>query len=153
MTLLDHKSDPQHFRKPWQKSYNGYSWKERCAVTPIQNKAVREGRLIRPTTCSICGHTKPDAPKGAGYIFMHTERYDRPLDIYPCCKRCHAALDARFDNPARWFTVVKQNWREGAWFTILSMAPVSQHQPFEATYPYGFSVPVISGTKYLDQGD
>ncbi len=137
MAILNNKSDRQRSHKSWQKPYNGWTWKQRCAVTPIQNKAVREGKLIRPTVCSICGHSKSDAPKGAGYIFMHTERYDRPLDLYPACKRCHAALHARFDDPARWFVVVKQNWRQGAWFTLLSMDPASQYQSFDITYPNG----------------
>jgi len=137
MSLLDHKSDPQHFRKPWQKSYNGFSWKERCAVTPIQNKAVREGKLIRPTMCSICLDDRNEYPKGRDYRFLHTEDYSKPLDIYPCCKRCHASLHARFDDPKRWYAVVKLHWREGAWFTLLSMDPACQHKPFEVTYPDG----------------
>lgn len=128
-------------RKSWMRPYNDWSWEERCAVTPIQNKAVREGQLRRPTTCSICGHSKPSDPKGAGYIFMHTESYDRPLDLFPACKRCHASLHSRFDDPARWLAVVKKNWRQGAWFTLLSMDPASQFQPFEVTYPAGLDPP------------
>lgn len=131
-------------RKPWMRPYNGWTYRERCAVTPIQNKALREGRLKRPAVCSICGHSKPDDPKGAGYIFLHTERYDRPLDLYPACKRCHAALHARFDDPARWMAMAKANWREGAWFTLLSMHPASQFQPFGVTYPRGLE-PVLAG--------
>ena len=65
---------------------------------------------------------------------MHTEDYSRPLDIYPCCKSCHAALHSRFDDPARFMAVAKIHWREGAWFTVLSMDPQSQYQPFEVTY-------------------
>ncbi len=129
-------------RKSWRRHYNGWTWEERCAIIPTQNKAVREDRIKRPTVCSICGHSKPDDPKGAGYIFMHTERYDRPLDLYPACKRCHAALHARFDDPARWLAVVKENWRQGAWFTLLSMDPASQFQPFEITYPRGLPLPL-----------
>lgn len=130
-------STPKAKRKPWQRPYNGWDWPSRCAVTPIQNKALRDGALTRPIVCSICGHSKPDAPKGVGYIFCHTERYDRPLDLYPACKRCHAALHARFDDPERWLAVAKANWRQGAWFTLLSMDPLSQYQPFEVTYPHG----------------
>lgn len=129
-------------RKPWMRPYNGWTWEVRCAVTPIQNKAVREGKLMRPTVCSICGHTEPDDPKGAGYIFMHTERYDQPLDLYPACKRCHAALHARFVDPGRWITVVRENWRQGAWFTLLSMDPASQFLPFDKTYPTGLPLPL-----------
>ena len=134
-------------KKTWQKPYNGWTWKERCAVTPIQNRAIKNGQLIRPTICSICGFTRPDKINGSGYIFCHTERYDRPLDIYPCCKRCHAALHARFDDPARWYTVVKLNWREGAWFTLLSLDPKSQFQPFNQTYSQCILKPSLTAIK------
>jgi hypothetical protein len=139
MALLNQSSDPQNIpkRKPWQRPYNGFSWQQRCAITPVQNRAIKEGRLTRPTVCSICGHTKPDDPKGAGYIYCHLEDYSRPLDILPACKSCHAALHARFDDPARGFAVAKANWRQGAWFTLLSMDLQSQYQPFEVTYPEG----------------
>lgn len=124
-------------RKPWMRPYNGWTWKERCAVTPIQNKALREGRLQRPTVCSICLDSRSEYPKGRDYRFLHTEDYSRPLNILPCCKPCHAALHARFDDPARWLEVVKENWRKGAWFTLLSMDPASQYQSFSVTYPNG----------------
>lgn len=142
--------------KPWQRPYNGWTWKERCAVTPIQNLAIKEERLIRPTVCSICLDDRSDFPKGRDYRYLHCERYDRPLEIYPCCKRCHAALHARFDDPARWSVVVKQNWRQGAWFTLLSLDPDSQCRPFGKTYQNG--LPLLShydasstdcGTVYL----
>jgi hypothetical protein len=123
--------------KLWQRSYNGWTWKERCAVTPIQNKAIKEGRLVRPTVCSICGFSRPEKIKGSGYIFCHLEDYSRPLDIFPACKHCHAALHARFDDPGRWSAVVRQNWHQGAWFTLLSLDPVSQTQSFDTTYPRG----------------
>lgn len=135
MTQKDNPSEPLSKRHPWQRHYNGWSWKERCAINPIQNRAIRDGSLIKPTICSICGFSKPDDLKGAGYIFMHTERYDRPLDINPCCKSCHAALHARFDDPMRWHSIVKRNWRQGAWFIQLSLDPASQTQAFEITYP------------------
>lgn len=128
-------------RKPWMRPYNGWTWKERCAVTPIQNKALREGRLERPIICSICLDDRSEYPKGRDYRFLHTEDYSRPLSILPCCKPCHAALHARFDDPARWLAVVKANWRQGAWFTLLSMDPVSQFQSFDVTYPIGLKPP------------
>ena len=144
MALLSQSPDPQHTdkRKRWQRPYNGFSFKERCAVTPIQNRAIKEGRLTRPTVCSICLDDRDEFPKGRDYRFLHTEDYSRPFDIYPCCKRCHAALHARFDDPARWFAVAKANWRQGAWFTLLSMDPQSQYQPLEVTYPEGLPPPV-----------
>lgn len=125
--------------KPWMRPYNGFSWAERCAVTPIQNKALSEGRLKRPTMCSICLDDRSEYPKGRDYRFLHTEDYTQPLVIYSACKRCHAALHARFNDPERWMAVAKANWRQGAWFTRLSMDPTSQFQPFDITYPIGFT--------------
>jgi hypothetical protein len=98
----------------WQRPYNGFSWEERCAVTPIQNAAFRDGRLSRPTRCSICGYSYPEDPRGKGYIFAHLEDYSQPLCILPTCKRCHAALHARFEQPRHWQTMVRQHWRQGS---------------------------------------
>lgn len=150
MSIQHDLFDPHDLRKrkPWQRPYNGWSWKERCAVTPVQNRAIKEGRLIRPTLCSICLDDRDEYPKGRDYRFLHTEDYSRPLHIYPCCKRCHAALHARFDDPARWVAVAKQNWREGAWFTLLSMDPQSQYQPFDVTY----ATRLPSAFQEIDQG-
>lgn len=131
------KENAPRKRKPFELPYNGWSWEERCAITPIQNEALRTGKIKRPTTCSICGFSDPANPKGRGYIFLHTERYDRPLEIYPVCKRCHAALHARFRDPERFRVLVADNFVEGAWFTLLSFDPASQFRPFEETYPMG----------------
>lgn len=131
----------QSRRLPWQKPYNGFSWAERCAVTPVQNAAIREGRLIRPTVCSICGDARSERPQGRDYRFLHTEDYRRPLDIYPLCKADHAALHARFDDPARWQRVIERHGRPGAWFMLLSNDPASQYRPFDETYPEGLPPP------------
>ncbi len=129
--------EPVSNRRPWQTHYNGWSWEERCAITPIQNEAIRTGKLVRPTVCSICNFSDPANPKGRGYIFLHTERYDRPLEVLGCCKRCHAALHARFRDPERFRSVVARNYRQGAWFMLLSFDPASQFRPFDETYPDG----------------
>lgn len=114
--------------RPWETSYNGWSWAERCAVTPIQNALFRSGKLIRPTMCSICGFNDSARINGSGYIFAHLERYDRPEEIYPACKRCHAALHARFRDPERWQRVLDRWGRSDAWFSALSLDPASQWQ-------------------------
>ena len=90
-------------RRPWETWYNGWSWAERCAVTPIQNAMFRSGQLARPTICSICGFSDPARINGSGYIFAHTEMYDRPDVLFPACKRCHAALHAR--PPLAWLAL------------------------------------------------
>jgi len=117
--------------------YNGFSPKQRAAVTPIQNAAVRNGVLIMPTVCSICGFSDPTDPKGRGYIFMHLEDYRTPLAVLPACKWCHAVLHARFDRPRPWLSIVSRYGRPGFWFVRLSMDPGSQWAPFDETYPEG----------------
>ncbi|MDK9721982.1 MAG: hypothetical protein OEL53_12450 [Rhodospirillales bacterium] len=122
-------------------SYNGFSEDERKASNPVQNQAFRDGRLVRPTTCSVCGFSDPEDPKGRGYIYAHLEDYRRPLDLLPCCKRCHAALHARFREPERWAKLLQQYGQPGRWFTLLSMDPDSQTRPFDETYPNGLPTP------------
>ena len=121
--------------RPWETSYNGWTWAERCAVTPIQNALFRSGRLARPTVCSICGFSDPARLNGNGYIFAHLERYDRPADLYPACKRCHAALHARFRDGSRWRRILGAHGRVDAWFALLSLDPDSQRRPFPALKP------------------
>lgn len=127
--------------RPWECHYNNFSWAERCAVTPIQNAAIRDGRMIRPTVCCICLDDRSEKPQGRDYRFLHLERYDRPLDIYPLCKPCHAALHARFRDPGRWQRVLWAHARPGEWFTMLSLDPASQWQPYGVTYPDGLPPP------------
>lgn len=131
-------------RRPWETWYNGWSWAERCAVTPIQNAMFRSGQLARPTICSICGFSDPARFNGSGYIFAHTEMYDRPDVLFPACKKCHAALHARFRDTARWQRMLRQHGRPGEWFTLLSLDPVSQWRPFHETYPAGLPLPTTS---------
>lgn len=117
--------------------YNGFDAAARRAATPIQNAALREGLLQRPTTCSICGFSDPTQPKGRGYIYLHLEDYRRPLDILSCCKRCHAALHARFRDPTRWLKILERHGKPGSWFMSLTIDPGSQTVPFDQTYPHG----------------
>lgn len=121
--------------------YNGFAVDLQYASTPFQNAAFRTGHLLKPTVCSICGFSDLNDLKGRGYIYAHLERYDRPLEIHPACKRCHAALHARFRDPGRWLRIVNANYRAGAWFTLLSMDPESQWRPFNETYPEGLPLP------------
>lgn len=123
--------------RPWEIPYNGFSWKQRCAVTPIQNAALKSGRLVRPTICSICGDARTEYPQGRDYRFLHTEDYDQPLVIYPACKPCHAALHSRFRDPERWQRLLGAHGRPGDWFHLLSLEPASQFQPFTTTYRNG----------------
>jgi len=118
-------------------TYNGFGHAERVATNPIQNAALRDGRLIRPDTCSICGFSLPSELSGRGYIYLHLEDYRRPLAPLPVCKRCHPILHARFRDPEPWLRIVRRYWQPGRWFTLLTMAPESQTRPFDETYPDG----------------
>lgn len=125
----------------WEVAYYNWSWEERCAVIPIQTKAFRDGVLRRPDTCSICCFYGPGKRDGRWQIVAHLERYDRPLEIYPCCRRCHASLHARFADPARWQRLVERHPAHGSWYELLSCDPASQWQPFDVVHPVGLPPP------------
>jgi len=46
--------------------------------------AVRDGRLIAPDACELCGSAK--------YLNAHHEDYARPLDVLWLCQSCHARV-------------------------------------------------------------
>ena len=121
--------------------YNGFDGEARRAVTPVQNAAIRSGKLIRPTRCCICGDSRSEFPHGRDYRFLHTEDYRKPLLIYPLCKRHHADLHARFRDPQRWQNVLLRYGKPGEWFTLLSLDPASQWRPFDETYVGGLPPP------------
>jgi hypothetical protein len=112
--------------------YNGWSPQERLATPPIQREAVNDGRLARPTHCSICG--------SGHQVWFHNERYDRPLAVYPVCRTCHRILHERFELPDAWLALVSKHGGRAAWFERLSLNPASQRRPFHETYPAGISL-------------
>ena len=124
-------------RRPWEKSYNGFSWSERCAATPLQNAALRSGLIVRPRGCSICLDDRSERPQGRDYRFLHNEDYRTPLTFYPVCKTCHANLHSRFEHPDRWQRLVSAHGHPCAWFMELSLDSGSQQRPFDLTYPRG----------------
>ena len=67
--------------------YNGWTWAERTAATPVQKRALAEGAIRQPTVCGITGFSAPDDPRGRGYVFMHNEDYGRPLEFYAVSRR------------------------------------------------------------------
>lgn len=115
--------------------YNGWSPEERLATIPIQRAAIRDGRMPKPDRCSICGIAHGDDPANA--IGLHDERYDRPLEAYPVCRRCHGLVHRRFSCPKAWQGILDRHGGRGAWFEKLSLDPACLKQPFEITYPDG----------------
>lgn len=111
--------------------YNGWSPEQRLATLPIQREAIRSGALRRPSACSVCGSTED--------IWLHDERYDRPLEAYAICRPCHGALHGRFEDPARWQAILEAYGNGERWFEGLSLDPASQRRPFEETYPEGLA--------------
>lgn len=45
------------------------------------NRAVKKGKLIKPSQCSSCGK--------AGYIEAHHDDYNKPFEVRWLCKSCH----------------------------------------------------------------
>lgn len=125
--------------------YNGWSPDERRATLPLQYAALREGRMAKPTTCSICTSTSS--------VWLHDEDYGQPLAAYPVCRACHRSLHDRFDDPASWLDLVAQHSGAGEWFTLLSLDPACQHRPFRETYPDGLPPAATIGSIHEDVVD
>lgn len=56
------------------------------AATQMLGNAVRDGKVVRPRSCSKCG--KACVPHG------HHEDYGKPLDVEWLCPECHRARHA-----------------------------------------------------------
>lgn len=51
----------------------------------IVGNAVRDGRLGKPTECSLCGVQDVR-------IEGHHEDYSKPLEVIWCCRKCHVGI-------------------------------------------------------------
>lgn len=49
----------------------------------LLNKAIKQGEVVKPTSCSFCGRSIS--------IEGHHEDYSKPLDVVWLCKKCHRA--------------------------------------------------------------
>lgn len=96
--------------------YNGFSPSQRRAGMKALNVALEDGRIARPTRCSMCGVRAP-VP-----IAFHNERYDQPLTAYPVCGKCHYAIHIRFRRPAYWAKYLAKLEPRG-WWTDLDLDP------------------------------
>jgi len=118
--------------------YNGFSPQARNGVNQPQ-RVERYQRGNNPTVCSITGYTRPDDPKGAGYMFTHLEDYsiEKSTEWLPVSKLAHRLLHARFVDPRSWFDFVARNYKHGAWWTMLVMSPVKMYRSYDEVYPVG----------------
>ena len=65
---------------------------KRYRAKSVVNHAIRDGKLIRPETCSVCGRP--------GRIEGHHEDYSKPLEVTWLCRRCHVARHRILRNEA-----------------------------------------------------
>jgi transposase-like protein len=61
-------------------------YREKIAAYEYVRKALREGTLKRPETCSVCGVS--------GNIVQHHPNYARPLHVRWVCQSCHQKIHA-----------------------------------------------------------
>ena len=61
---------------------------KRTARVAVSN-AVRDGRLVKPNQCSVCG--------GKGSPEAHHPEYGKPLEVVWMCRKCHRSLHKRLD--------------------------------------------------------
>lgn len=59
---------------------------EEMGYGPAVHRALKEGRLVKPSACSACGAE-------AKYIDGHHHDYDKPLEVIWLCRSCHSAAD------------------------------------------------------------
>lgn len=121
--------------------YNGWSGKERMVTLPVQQQALRSGKMTPPTRCSICLVEGSSDWRASDAIVFHDENYAEPLAAYPICKPCHGRVHLRFAQPQGWQAHVARHARGGAWFELLSLDPQSRDRPFAETYPNGLPGP------------
>ena len=50
-------------------------------------KAIKEGKLIKPTECSRCGKE--------GWVEGHHKDYSKPLEVEWLCRKCHRGIHAK----------------------------------------------------------
>jgi hypothetical protein len=116
--------------------YNGFIPEERALLSRPQREE-RYQRGNNPLVCCVTAFSRPEDPRGAGYMFTHLEDYRRPLDWYPVSKRVHYLLHRRFIDPLPWQRLVERNYKRGAWFTLLTMDVRDMYKPFDEVYPAG----------------
>lgn len=63
---------------------------EKARARSLLSNAVCEGRIIRPTQCSLCFSSN-------GVIQGHHHDYSKPLDVIWVCKSCHIMVHRKIE--------------------------------------------------------
>ena len=81
------RKDPEYRQRRlgWERTHRTRNPDKTLAQRRLQ-RAVREGRLVRPLICEQCG--------GIGDIHAHHDDYSRALDVRWICRDCHTELHA-----------------------------------------------------------
>lgn len=58
---------------------------EKVKAYRIVERALKQGKIKKPTTCPFCGEKIK--------LFAHHDDYRKPLDVRWCCRACHKGLD------------------------------------------------------------
>lgn len=59
---------------------------ERRAAQIALGNAIRDGKIVKPNNCSVCGTEAEIRLEG------HHYDYTKPLDVIWCCTKCHSAI-------------------------------------------------------------
>ena len=80
---------PERFRDTAKRAY--VKNKDKAQIRELVSKAIRKDDLIRPNTCSLCGH-KSERPIEAHHWRGYEKEY--ALDIQWLCRTCHRQEDS-----------------------------------------------------------
>lgn len=94
---FDHPGKATSYTAEWAKSHVAYNvernrhyialYPERHHARLLLRKAVRDGQLIRPSSCPECG--------AGGKIDAHHDDYTKPLEVRWLCCACHGKLSRK----------------------------------------------------------
>ncbi len=73
-------------RKLCKDSY--FKFKKKASARAVLNQAIKNGTIVKPKQCSMCGETK-------NRIEGHHPNHSKPLKVIWLCKVCHYAEDKR----------------------------------------------------------
>ncbi|MDB5715989.1 MAG: hypothetical protein JWO15_3386 [Sphingomonadales bacterium] len=99
-----------------EKSYNGFSSRERSRTADLSNLLAKIGCTERPQTCGICSAPAADE---------HAENYYDLTTWIGLCRRCHrASLHGRFARVERWMSLLDSyQLPDQHWSRLVSSEP------------------------------